>query len=176
MSESICLLRELFVIFVSEIVEGLLHPGVLLGGALEVLQAQLGCRVEAQLGRDLPSLREVGLVAQEDPRQALQPGALLHLLQPGAGRGEALLPGDVVDGHHQGAAVPQPRQQVVVCRPSRAVDHHQLHGVRGVGDVDGSAEDVTSQGHRVVLGEAGPGVDELLDYRGFAHSCLANQH
>ena len=30
-SQCICLLRELFVIFVSEIVEGFLHPGVLLG-------------------------------------------------------------------------------------------------------------------------------------------------
>ena len=57
-------------IFVGEIEERLLHPSVVLGGALEVLQCQLVGGVQAKLARDQPPLSEVRLVPQEDPEQS----------------------------------------------------------------------------------------------------------
>ena len=125
----ICLLGEKFMIFVGEVEEWLLHPRVVLGVALEVLEGQLSGGVQAHLGRHQSPLCEVRLVAQQDSRHRLQPRCLLQLVQPGPGGGECLLPGDVIHDHHQGAALPQSPHHVVIDGPPGTVDHHQLHGV-----------------------------------------------
>ena len=163
-------------IFIGEVEEWLLHPRVVLGVALEVLEGQLSGGVQAHLGRHQSPLCEVRLVAQQDSRHRLQPRCLLQLVQPGPGGGECLLPGDVIHDHHQGAALPQSPHHVVIDGPPGTVDHHQLHGVACVGDVDGPALDVSPQGHGVVLGEACPGVNELLDDGCFPHCAVSDHH
>ena len=63
-------------------------------------------------------------------------------------------------------------KNIVVDGLPRAVHHDQLHRVRGVRDVDGLGHYVRAQRHRVVLGEGGAGVGELLDHGRLAHGAV----
>lgn len=90
-----------FVKLICQIEEWILHPHIVLGRALEVLDLQGVGGVKPGLGGDRATLREVSLVPDDDPRHVLHLAPLPHGLYPGLGRRQALVTRHVKHGQHQ---------------------------------------------------------------------------